>query len=379
MKIPKVRGNFVDTVRLYLRGGPGGAGHPKFGGIGGQGGNVYLEASKGARLLTLKIADASKRYIAGPGSASEMFSLLGKPGSNVVLHAPLGTVCITDVGALVGELNEDGERVLAARGGDGGSPTNGFIGQNGEQVHVKLVLKTMADVGLLGFPNAGKSTLLKAISGARPKVASYPFTTLRPYLGVLTYPDQRQLSLADLPGLVEGAWKNIGLGHSFLRHIERTKMMAVVVDINGFRLSPKFPHRSALETVLLLNKELELYDPSLLKKPVLLLLNKMDSKGAQEKFDDVVAALQQIEETVKLFPEEMRPKLLFDLHEVVGISAKANTNSVLYVKDRLRLMLDLLDDVPDEATDVTALTTATHKGDLELFEDKVEEHATKLV
>ncbi|KRT80231.1 50S ribosome-binding GTPase, partial [Oryctes borbonicus] len=133
-------------------------------------------------------------------------------------------------------------------------PKNGFLGSEGQNYSIKLDLKLISDIGLVGFPNAGKSTLLKAVSHAKPKIASYPFTTVRPNVGIMIYKDFRQISMADLPGLIEGAHANRGMGHRFLKHVERTKIILLVVDINGFQLSPQHEHRTCLDTIVLLNK-----------------------------------------------------------------------------------------------------------------------------
>jgi len=153
-----------------------------------------------------------------------------------------------------GEINKEGEEVIIAKGGTGGSPVTDFAGLPGELNHVKLDLQLVADIGLLGFPNAGKSSLLKAISNANPRIASYPFTTLRPKLGMMEYEDLRRITIADLPGLIEGAHKNQGMGHRFLRHLERTKLIILLVDVTGFQLNIHLPSRTVLETIALLNK-----------------------------------------------------------------------------------------------------------------------------
>ena len=168
--------------------------------------------------------------------------------------------------------------------GAGGCSGSSFIGTKGNVRNITLDLKIIADIGLVGFPNAGKSTLLKAISNARPKIASYPFTTIMPQIGVLEYSDYRQITVADLPGLIENAHKNIGMGHQFLKHVERTRLLMLIVDINGFQLSQKHQRRNCLENVYSLNKELELYDSTLLEKPSILLVNKMDLDGSIDKF-----------------------------------------------------------------------------------------------
>ncbi|KAA0203108.1 hypothetical protein HAZT_HAZT005883 [Hyalella azteca] len=289
------------------------------------------------------------------------------------------------------EIYEEGDRVLVARGGDGGSPTNGFMPQLGEACtklinphiykhHVKIIIKTISDVSLVGFPNAGKSTLLKAIARSRfkPRIAAYPFTTLSPLMGTLEYPDLRTISIVDLPGLIEMAHANRGLGHSFLRHVERTKILLIMIDVQGFQLDHKNPYRTPLETFLLLNKELELYDPLLVYKPAMVLINKMDTKNATAIYDRLVHDLQNIKDVLPTLPEEMRPKQLLQVQEIAGVSAKKNEKSVAYVKDRIRVLLDLYTDelCAENATD---LATVDNSKDEKLFLNKLKEHNVKLV
>ncbi|XP_063855179.1 GTP-binding protein 10-like, partial [Scylla paramamosain] len=223
----------------------------------------------------------------------------GEAGAELTIPVPTGTtVWLEQHQKLLGEINCAGDKVLVARGGQSSNPSNQYNGQKGQGHIVKLELKLLADVGLVGFPNAGKSTLLWAISRARPKVASYPFTTLQPTLGVVEYSDMRRLTIADLPGLIEGAWANVGMGHRFLRHVERTHFLLFVVDINGFRLSPKQPYRSPTENVMLVNRELELYSPDLLSKPALLMVNKMDSPNAESRLQELLHNIKRMEDYV---------------------------------------------------------------------------------
>lgn len=215
----------------------------------------------------------------------------GREGEPVVLKLPLGTV-VTDeaTGQVVAEMTADGQRVVLCKGGNGGwgnthfktatnrAPKRANPGLPGEQGVYRLVLKSIADVGLVGFPNAGKSSLTNAITKARPKTAAYPFTTLHPQIGVIDYPDDpkghRRLLLADIPGLIEGASENRGLGHRFLRHIERCALLLLIVDMAGSdNRDPREDYRHLLH-------ELELYDPKLLDKPRLVAANKMDLEGA---------------------------------------------------------------------------------------------------
>jgi len=335
----------VDAVKIFVSGGAGGAGHPRYGGIGGKGGSIYAQGKPKAQLMQLKTKERS--YKAGVGMPAQKFVLKGNPGEDKTVVVPLGTICETETGMIIGEVNKPTDKVLVAQGGDGGEPSNGFLGQAGQSRNVRMVLKTIADVGFLGFPNAGKSTLLRAISRARPKVANYPFTTLRPHVGVISYPDNRQISCADLPGIIEGAWANKGLGHTFLRHIERTRMLMVVIDIHGFKLGSKYTFRTAAETLLLLNKELELYDPLMLSKPALLVLNKMDLETSPDRMGEFEEALAKGKDLLLDYPREMRPQQRFDIKHMVGISAKHNSESIECVKETVRHMLDNLDHADD--------------------------------
>lgn len=198
---------------------------------------------------------------------------------DAIISVPVGTVVTDDARRVLADLDRRGETYVAARGGAGGSLTTaGELrhGLRGERRHVVLELKSIADVGLVGFPNAGKSSLLAALSRAQPKIADYPFTTVRPNTGMVELPDHAVCRMADIPGLIEGAHRNRGMGHSFLRHIERTRLLLFVVDIHGFQLSPREPHRSASDALRLLRAELALYQPELLAQPSIVVANKMD-------------------------------------------------------------------------------------------------------
>lgn len=345
----RARSNFVDVLRLHVRGGAGGMGLPRLGGVGGTGGDVYVEGKEGHNLLKVRKARPDQRWVGTAGMDSRKYRICGEAGTELVIPVPTGTtVWLEQHQRVLGEINCAGDKVLVARGGQGGNPNNQYNGQKGQGHIVKLELKLLADVGLVGFPNAGKSTLLRAISRARPKVASYPFTTLQPTLGVVEYRDMRRLTIADLPGLIEGAWANVGMGHRFLRHVERTHFLLFVVDINGFRLSPKYPHRSPTENILLLNKELELYSPDLLSKPALLMVNKMDSPNAESQLQELLHNLKRMEEVSQQFPEEFRPEQHVSFDDIIPCSAKTNQASVLHLKERLRMFLDLYQDLNDQ-------------------------------
>lgn len=204
-------------------------------------------------------------------------------------------------------------------------------------------LKLIADVGLVGFPNAGKSTLMKSISRANPKIASYPFTTIMPQIGMLKYEDYRQVSMADLPGLIEGAHRNIGMGHQFLKHVERTRLLLLIVDIFGFQLSQKHARRTCLENVYALNKELELYNDTLIEKPSILLVNKMDMEGAIEKFKEIEKYLDDLRLGVIECPDEIRPTKLMQFERIIPISAK-HYKEIDKVKEEIRDVIDLVDE-----------------------------------
>ncbi|XP_018321946.1 GTP-binding protein 10 homolog isoform X3 [Agrilus planipennis] len=336
-----LRQGFIDTLRLYVRGGSGGNGYPKYGGVGGQGGSVILVAKEKMFLEHVLNEHQSKRIFASHGTDSSQKYILGPPGEDVKVEVPVGVTVYTDEGKRLGELNKEGDEVIVAKGGIGGHPKNGFLGSEGQAWPIKLDLKLIADVGLVGFPNAGKSTLLRSISHAKPKIASYPFTTIRPNIGMLKYKDLRQISMADLPGLIEGAHANRGMGHKFLKHVERTTLLLLVVDINGFQLSPQHTFRSCLDTVILLNKELELYNESLLEKPAVLVINKMDTDGALKKFEKVREQITALPEIIQEYSEEIRPTRILEIGEIIPISAKESVEDIEKVKNTLRNLLDI--------------------------------------
>ncbi|XP_046419823.1 GTP-binding protein 10 homolog [Neodiprion virginianus] len=337
-----LRGLFMDSLRLHVKGGVGGMGLPRFGGIGGRGGHVYLVAKEGETLKNLSSKLKVHKIIAGEGGNSSQTQLLGKLGEDMTIPVPPGVSVITDQGVKLGELNEPGSKLIVAKGGIGGCRETGFSGQKGEALHIHLDLKLIADACLVGFPNAGKSTLLKAVSRASPKIASYPFTTLRPHIGIMQYKDLRQISVADLPGLIEGAHVNIGMGHRFLKHVERTQLMIVVVDIQGFRLSPKHLRRNCLETIVLLNKELELYKPDLLNMPAILVVNKMDTENATEKLNEVKPLIKEYERTLATFSDEIRPEKAFVFEAVLPVALRErNVDEIKLLKEKVRTVLDL--------------------------------------
>ncbi|XP_061119623.1 GTP-binding protein 10 isoform X1 [Conger conger] len=331
-------GNFVDNLRLYVRGGTGGMGLPRLGGHGGKGGDVWVTAQDGITLKKIKDQYPHRRFVAGAGANSSIRALKGGKGADVEVFAPPGIVVTTDDGVVIGELNAKGEKVLVAQGGQGGAHYCNFLPSKGKARQIRLDLKLIADVGLVGFPNAGKSSLLSTLSHAKPQIGSYPFTTLRPEIGKVMYDDFRQVSVADLPGLIEGAHVNKGMGHKFLKHVERTKQLLFVVDICGFQLSNKSPFRSAFETIQLLTKELELYREELLSKPALLVVNKMDLPETEMLLQELLDQLEN-QDDYKSLPEDLIPKSTLHFSHVVPVSA-ATGLGIEELKARIRESLD---------------------------------------
>lgn len=292
---------FVDEAYIDVFAGDGGNGcasfrHEKYkefggpdGGDGGRGGHVYAVAD--VNLNTLVDYRYSRRYEARKGEHGKGSDMFGVKGDDIVLKMPVGTI-VTDAqtGEVLHELLVPGEQVLLAKGGDGGfgnmhykssinrAPRQKTPGWPGEQKELKLELKVLADVGLLGMPNAGKSTLIAAISNARPKIADYPFTTLHPNLGVVRVAMEKSFVVADVPGLIEGAAEGAGLGHQFLRHLQRTHLLLHIIDVAPFDDSID-PVAQAKAIV----GELKKYDKALYDKPRWLVLNKLDMVPAEER------------------------------------------------------------------------------------------------
>ncbi|XP_061145719.1 GTP-binding protein 10 isoform X1 [Syngnathus typhle] len=341
-------GNFVDNVRLFVRGGAGGMGLPRVGGHGGNGGDVWVVAAKSMTLKKVKDKYPQKRFAAYVGANSSVRSLKGQRGKDKEILVPVGITVTSDDGRILGDLNADGDRVLVAKGGYGGAFSSAFLPSKGQSRQIRLDLKLIADMGLVGFPNAGKSSLLTALSNATPQIANYPFTTLKPQIGLLLYEDHKQISVADLPGLIEGAHMNKGMGHKFLKHVERTKQLLFVVDVCGFQLASQTPFRSAFEAVQLLTKELELYKEEFVSKPALLVVNKMDLPHAERKLEELKEQLANPEEFCQSLPDDMIPKSLMAFRHVVPISA-ATGFGVDRLKDFIRESLEEEDSDATEA------------------------------
>uniref|UniRef100_A0A914VVC3 GTP-binding protein 10 n=1 Tax=Plectus sambesii TaxID=2011161 RepID=A0A914VVC3_9BILA len=308
----------IDRFRFNVKAGAGGNGLARYNGVGGDGGNIYLHARNDVQfkrlLKQLDNADL-QRMRAEVGAAATQTKLIGKRGQDTVFKVPTGVEVINaDTDTVIVRCNTHDKRYLLAKGGEGGKSTNNFVGQLGEQFNIILSLKLRVDVGLIGFPNAGKSTLLKALTPKKKiHIANYPFTTTKPQVCYLKY-DQDvgddglfAMSIADLPGLIEGAHLNRGKGHKFLKHVENASIIIFVVDATGFRLSEDSTYRTAAETVGLLNRELELYDSSLLQKPIVLCINKTDLPNSEEKAAAVEEMLRE-KDWPKLLPEDCRPQ-----------------------------------------------------------------------
>ncbi|AQR65858.1 GTPase ObgE [Aquaspirillum sp. LM1] len=296
---------FIDEARIEVSGGKGGNGsasmrREKFvprggpdGGDGGRGGNVIAVADKD--INTLVDYRFVKKYIARNGENGRGADCYGKGADDIFLRMPVGTL-ITDsqTGEVVADLTTDGVQVIIARGGKGGlgnihfkssvnrAPRQFTHGEPGELRELKLELKVLADIGLLGMPNAGKSTFIRSVSAARPKVADYPFTTLHPNLGVVRIDENRSFVIADIPGLIEGAADGAGLGHRFLKHLQRTGLLLHIVD-----LAPFDPDTDPVAEARAIVEELRKYDESLYNKPRWLVLNKLDMVDDDERAERV--------------------------------------------------------------------------------------------
>lgn len=342
-KIPRKfkRQGLIDSLRLHVSGGTGGSGLPAYGGLGGAGGNVYVVADEKATLRSVKDKLKDVAMKAGTGGDSSKKGLIGLPGKDLNITVPTGITIFDNNRIKLGELNEENKKLMVAKGGLGGCEQTGYCGLRGESRTIVLDLQLLADVGLIGFPNAGKSTFLNAVSKAKPKIANYPFTTLRPQLGTMIYKDYRQITVADLPGLIEGAHINKGMGHKFLKHIERTKLLLFIVDIQGCQVSLKHDHRSCLETVLLLNREIELYKPDLLERPSMIIVNKMDTTGASEIYETIKPKLQNLKEFLSEFDESIQPQRVLQFDEILTASLKSqNPDEIAEIKTKIRNIID---------------------------------------
>ncbi|MDO6385836.1 MULTISPECIES: Obg family GTPase CgtA [Uliginosibacterium] len=310
---------FFDEARIDVYAGDGGNGNASFrrekyiprggpdGGDGGRGGNIYAVGDR--NLNTLVDFRYTRAFRAEHGEKGGSTDCYGKGGEDLFLKMPVGTVIKNqETGELIADLNQDGKQVLIAQGGKGGlgnlhfksstnrAPRQKTNGEPGEHFKLALELKVLADVGLLGMPNAGKSTFIRAVSAAKPKVAGYPFTTLAPNLGVVRTSEGRSFVIADIPGLIEGASEGAGLGHRFLRHLQRTRVLLHLVD-----LAPFDPEVDPVREARAIVEELRKYDESLAEKTRWLVLNKLDLIPEEEREDRIRAFLDAYGEPERWF------------------------------------------------------------------------------
>jgi GTP-binding protein len=304
---------FYDHTKIYVKAGAGGNGSIHFrrekftpyggpdGGDGGRGGSVYIEAN--SNLNTLIDYRYHQHFKATPGGAGARQKMHGAKGEDIVLKVPRGTIIRdADTHELIADLVDEGQRVMVARGGRGGlgnvhfatathqAPREAQNGEPGEERWLSLELRLIADVGLVGYPNAGKSTLLSVVTAAEPKIADYPFTTLSPNLGVVAVGqpgsgDEFSFVLADIPGLIEGAAQGVGLGHEFLRHVQRTRLLIHMLDGASFERDPWQDFEA-------INRELREYDEHLATRPQIIALNKIDLPEAQERWPALKAQVE---------------------------------------------------------------------------------------
>jgi len=295
---------FIDRVKIHVQGGHGGNGVTAFrrekfvprggpsGGDGGGGGDVWIVAD--SSLNTLLHLRYNPEHVADRGRHGEGSNCSGREGEDRIVRVPVGTQIFESTsGELLQDLAADGSRWRAAKGGRGGFGNSHFAtstnrapryhqsGSEGEDLELQLELKLLADVGLVGFPNAGKSTLISTISAAKPKIADYPFTTLEPHLGVVDLGDFRTFVVADIPGLIEGAHEGAGLGDRFLRHIERTKLLLHLVDVSSAS------GRDSLTDYLIVNRELRAYNPDLANRPQIVVATKIDALDEPERLESL--------------------------------------------------------------------------------------------
>lgn len=331
---------FADRAKIMIRSGKGGNGHVSFrrelyvanggpdGGDGGKGGDLIFEVDEG--LNTLYDYRHKRKFAAGDGEEGGKRRCHGKDGKDIVLKVPEGTVIKeANTGKVVADMSGENRRQIILKGGKGGLGNQHFAtatmqvpkyaqpGQPAMEMEVTLELKVIADVGLIGFPNVGKSTLLSRVTNADPKIANYHFTTLNPNLGVVDLPNGKGFVMADIPGLIEGASEGVGLGHEFLRHIERTKMMIHVVDAAGIE------GRNPIEDIYKINAELEAYNPEIAKRPQVIAANKTDLIYSED------------EDPVELLKAEFEPKGI-KVFPISGVSGKGIQELLYYVSEELQ-------------------------------------------
>ena len=330
---------FADRARIFIKSGKGGDGHVSFrrelyvpdggpdGGNGGKGGDIIFEVDKG--LNTLGDFRHNSKYIAKSGEEGGKRRCTGRDGEDLVIKVPEGTVIYDDESRkVIADMSNDNLREVILKGGRGGkgnmnyatstmqAPQYAQPGQDAQELWVRLELKVIADVGLVGFPNVGKSTLLSRVTNARPKIANYHFTTLNPNLGVVDLDGGRGFVIADIPGLIEGASEGVGLGHEFLRHIERTKVIIHMVD------AASTEGRDPVADIKAINEELRAYNPELLKRPQVIAANKIDAIYSED------------EDPVEKIRQEFEPQGI-KVFAISAVSGKGVKELLYYVKGLL--------------------------------------------
>jgi len=338
---------FVDHVKIYVKGGSGGDGMVAFrrekyipfggpaGGDGGKGGDVVFIVEEGLR--TLMDFRYQRHFNADRGVHGMPKNMHGKYAEDMIVKVPPGTLVTDNAdGSIIADLVEHGQTAVIAKGGRGGKGNSRFatssnpapelseMGEPGVDKEITLELKVLADAGLVGFPSVGKSTILSVVSAARPKIADYPFTTLVPNLGVVESGDGRSFALADLPGLIAGASEGVGLGHQFLRHIERTKVIIHVIDMSGLE------GRDPFEDYETINTELKQYNLRLMERPQVVVANKMDMPDAEE---NLRIFKEKLGDDIKVFPistvtRQGIDKLLFAVTDLIDITPEFPLNAL---------------------------------------------------
>ena len=332
---------FADRAKIFIRSGKGGDGHVSFrrelyvpnggpdGGDGGRGGDVIFEVDEG--LNTLQDYRHRRKYAAKDGEQGGKRRCHGKDAEDIVLKVPEGTVVKeAESGKVIADMSGDNRRQVILKGGRGGLGNQHFAtstmqipkyaqpGQPSQELWVNLELKVIADVGLVGFPNVGKSTFLSRVTNAQPKIANYHFTTLNPNLGVVDLPDGRGFVIADIPGLIEGASEGVGLGHEFLRHIERTKLMIHVVDAAGTE------GRDPVDDIYKINAELKAYNADIANRPQVIAANKIDAIYSDPENDPIKRLKDEFEpQGSKVFP-------------ISGVTGEGLNELLYYVSDQLK-------------------------------------------
>ncbi len=333
---------FADSAKILIKSGKGGDGHVSFrrelyvpaggpdGGDGGRGGDVIFVVDEG--LNTLTDFRHVRKYVAQPGEEGSKRNQHGKDGNDIIIKVPLGTIIKeAESGKVIADMSSPDKKVTVLKGGRGGkgnqhyatatmqAPKYAQPGQPSKELYVLLELKVIADVGLVGYPNVGKSTLLSRVTNAKPKIANYHFTTLNPNLGVVDLDGSEGFVIADIPGLIEGAAEGVGLGHEFLRHIERTKVIIHIVD------AASIEGRDPIDDINKINCELEAYNPELLKRPQVIAANKIDAIYSEE------------DSPIELIRAEFEPKGI-KVFPISAVSGKGLKELLYYVNDLLKKM-----------------------------------------